>query len=102
MEKIEALPQYESSELFSAVERSVIALGLAAGQSPNEVNATHMSALREHFSEDGIIELVAVVSLFGWLNRWNDTLGSALEDKPRGFAEEHLTARGWAAGKHAR
>ena len=78
----------------------MIAFGLAAGQVPNEVNTQHFDALRVHFSDEGIVELVAVISLFGWLNRWNDTLGSALEDAPRAFAEEHLAQRGWQIGKH--
>ncbi len=100
VKKIETLPQFETSGLFSEPERAVIALGLAAGQIPNEVAPNHMVELRRHFSDEGIIELVAVVSLFGWLNRWNDTLASVLEDKPRGFAEQHLAQRGWNPGKH--
>jgi hypothetical protein len=44
---------------------------------------------------------VAVISLFGWLNRWNDTMATELEDEPLAFASQHLTANGWSAGKHA-
>ena len=51
-------------------------------------------------SEEGIVEIVAVIALFGWLNRWNDTFASDLEDAPRAFAEAHLAARGWSVGKH--
>ena len=101
VKKIETLPQFETSDLFSEPERAVVALGLAAGRVPNEVGPDHMLELRRHFSDAGIIELVAVISLFGWLNRWNDTLASVLEEKPNGFAERHLAQRGWNPGKHA-
>ncbi|MDZ7727690.1 MAG: hypothetical protein U5Q44_05530 [Dehalococcoidia bacterium] len=44
---------------------------------------------------------MGVISLFGWLNRWNDTMATDLEEEPLAFAQEHLGGAGWAAGKHA-
>jgi hypothetical protein len=41
-----------------------------------------------------------VISLFGYLNLWNDTVATTLEDGPRTFAEDALAANGWSAGKH--
>ena len=35
------------------------------------------------------------VSIFGFLNRWNDTLGTVLEDVPKGFVEDKLMPLGW-------
>lgn len=99
--KIEALMDYESNALFTPAERAVVAIALAAGQVPNAVGRPHFDALRAHFSEGAIIEIVAVISLFGWLNRWNDTLASDLEAAPLGFAATHLAPLGWSAGKHA-
>ena len=46
------------------------------------------------------MELVGVISLFGYLNRWNDTMATELEGKPREFAEATLAGQGWAVGKH--
>jgi len=43
---------------------------------------------------------VAVISLFGWLKRWNDTLATPLEAALGAFAEERLPGRGWQAGRH--
>lgn len=100
-EKVEALMIYRTSPLFSDVERAVIEFGLAAGEVPNAVTREHFNALREHFTEGQIVEMVSVISLFGWLNRWNDTFASDLEDAPRAFAAAHLSDRGWAVGKHA-
>jgi alkylhydroperoxidase family enzyme len=50
------------------------------------VTDAHFSELKKHYSEDAIIEIVAVISLFGWLNRWNQTLATELEDTARPFA----------------
>jgi hypothetical protein len=57
--------------------------------------------LRRHFSSGAIVEIVSVISLFGWLNRWNDTLASDLEASPLAFAAVKLADRGWTPGKHA-
>ena len=45
--------------------------------------------------------LGALIALFGWLNRCNDTMATDLEDEPLGFGREHLAAQGWDPGKHA-
>ncbi len=100
-EKIAAAFEYESSPLFSPAERAALALAADAGSVPNAVTDGHFDALREHFSEPEILELVAVISLFGFLNRWNDTLATQLEDAPLDFASKHLEPLGWSAGKHA-
>ena len=47
------------------------------------------------------MELVAVISLFGWLNRWNDTMATELESSPLAYGKEKLAGAGWAPGKHS-
>jgi hypothetical protein len=49
-----------------------------------------------------VVEIVGVIAMFGFLNRWNDTLATPLEDAPLEFGEKHLAAHGWDAGKHLR
>jgi len=51
--------------------------------------------------EKQILELVAIVSLFGFLNRRNDFMGTVLEDGPAEFAKAHLSQSGWEIGKHS-
>ena len=63
-------------------------------------SVTHFEALRKHYSESQIVELTAVIATFGFLNRWNDTMATELEDEPRTFGAEHLAAHGWEPGKH--
>ncbi|MEO0981023.1 MAG: carboxymuconolactone decarboxylase family protein [Pseudomonadota bacterium] len=81
-EKIEAVWSFEDSPLFTEAERAAIGLAMKAGRSPNEAEAADIEALRAHFSEDQIIEIVSVIAMFGFLNRWNTTLDTALEPAP--------------------
>lgn len=100
--KIEALWEFESSDLFDDAERAALRLARAAGVTPNEVTDAHFEELRRHFDDDQILELVSVIALFGFMNRWNDTLAVPLEDRPLTFASEHLAAGGWEPGRHVR
>jgi uncharacterized peroxidase-related enzyme len=98
VEKVEALSGFASSPLFTPAEKVALALAEAAGRDPLEVTDAHFSALKAHFSEDAIVEIVGVLALLGWLNRWNQTLATTLEPKAAAFAEEHLAKGGWRAG----
>src|SRR6267143_1925983 len=60
------------------------------------------ASLRKHWSENQIVEIVGVVATFGFLNRWNDTMGTPLEAEPMAVGEQFLAPHGWSAGKHAR
>jgi len=98
--KIEALEQFEQSPEFSEAERAALRFAQAAGKVPNAVGDVEFAELRRHFDEEQILEMVAVLALLGFLNRWNDTLATTLEAGPRNFAECHLAAAGWKVGKH--
>ncbi len=99
-EKIQAVFEFESNDLFSNQEKAALRVAVHAGMVPNAVEAEHMSELLEHFSEKQAIEVVAVISLFGFLNRWNDTMATTLESSPKRFAADQLASHGWVAGKH--
>ena len=43
---------------------------------------------------------MGVVALFGYLNRWNDSMGTELENPAVKSAEKILGAKGWEVGKH--
>lgn len=101
-DKIEALWDYEWSPLFSAAERAALGFAQAAASVPNAVGDSDFVELGKYFDEDQIVELLGVVALYGFLNRWNDSLATPLEAQPRAFAERHLASRGWSAGKHDR
>ncbi len=99
-EKLAEAFEFETSERFSEPERAALRLARDASIAPPAVDDAHFEALRRHYDEDAILELVAVIALFGWLNRWNDTLATPLEDGPLRFARQHLASRGWEAGEH--
>ena len=99
-EKVAKVWEFQTSNLFSDAERAALDLALAAGQVPNAATDAHFEALRAHYDEREIVEIVAVISVFGFLNRWNDTLATTLEDSPLAFAEAHLVSKGWNGDKH--
>lgn len=99
--KIGEVWQFEQSPEFDDAEGAALRFARAAGQVPNAVTDADFAELRRHFHDDEILEIVATVALLGFLNRWNDTLATALETPPRNFAEQHLVASGWTVGKHA-
>ena len=100
-EKFAQILEYEHSLLFSDEEKALVAVALAAGQVPNESDAEHFKALKAFFSERQIVQIVAVIALFGFLNRWNDTMATELEAAPIDFASAVLAESGWTMGKHA-
>ena len=98
--KFDAILGYEESPLFSPAERAALALAFAAGSVPNESAPDHFERLREHFTERQVVQIVGVIALFGFLNRWNDTMATELETMPREFAAAALGGVGWQIGKH--
>jgi len=99
-EKIAQLWEFETSELFTDAERAALRVAWKAGQLPNSSDVTDFDALKRHWDEGQIVEIVAAIGLFGYLNRWNDTLATELEDHPAGVAQRTLSGWGWGPGKH--
>ena len=93
--KISDILKYTESDLYDDKERDLLDLAFAAGKTPNECNKHHFDQLKKYFSTKEIIDIVSVISLFGYLNRWNDTLGTVLEDIPEEFVEDNLKPLGW-------
>ncbi len=91
---------FEDSPHFTESEKAALAFAHAAAQVPNGVTPEIEARLRAHWSDGDIVEIMGVIALFGYLNRWNDSMGSALEDLPVETAERLLTGSGWEVGKH--
>jgi len=101
-EKIGAIWDFERSPLYDDAERAALRFARDASLVPNEVTAAHFEDLRGHWDDGEIVELLAVVGLFGFLNRWNDTMATDLEDVPTAFATRTLGESWGGPGKHAR
>ena len=86
-EKVEAAFEFESSSLFSDAERAALRLAWHAALQPNASSDSDFVSLKEHYSDREIVEIVGVIALFGFLNRWSDTMGSELERLPQSFAD---------------
>jgi alkylhydroperoxidase family enzyme len=99
-EKIDDLWRYRESDRYTEKERVGLDFALAAGSVPNEVDEEVMDAMREHWTDDEIVELLAAISLYGFLNRWNDSMATDLEGPPRQMAERALADQPWDGGKH--
>jgi uncharacterized peroxidase-related enzyme len=100
--KLAAVWDYQTSPLFTPAERAALEIAVAAGSLPNAVTDEMFMELRKHWSDEQIVEIIGVIAMFGFLNRWNDTLATPLEDIPLDFGEKHLARQGWNAGKHLR
>jgi uncharacterized peroxidase-related enzyme len=100
--KLAAVWDYQTSPLYSEAERATLDFALAAASVPNSVTDEMFAELRKHWTEEQIVEIVGVISLFGFLNRWNDTMATPLEDEPIEVAEKYLARGGWEIGKHHR
>jgi uncharacterized peroxidase-related enzyme len=93
-DKIAAVWEFETDSRFSNAERAAIRFAIAAGSVPNEVTDDLVADLVTHFGVEGAVEIAAVCALFGFLNRWNDSL-STVEDEVREFAETNLPGWVW-------
>jgi alkylhydroperoxidase family enzyme len=91
---------YERSDLFTPAEKAALAFAQAAASAPNAVDEKIATELKQHWSDDEIVEILGVVALFGYLNRWNDSMATSIEAGAVESGEKHLAARGWAPGKH--
>lgn len=100
-EKLAAVWAFETSPLFDARERAVLRVAFHAGVQPNAVSDADIAALRAHFTDGEAVEIMAALCLFGFLNRWNDSLATDLEPHPLAVAPG-LVAGGWEPGKHRR
>jgi uncharacterized peroxidase-related enzyme len=91
---------FEDSTHFTDAEKAALRFARAAASVPNEVDDDIARALQAHWDEGEIVEITSVIALFGYLNRWNDSMGSALEELPIQAGEKHLGKSGWEVGKH--
>ena len=99
-DKLAHILEYETHPAFSDAERAAVAVAMAAGRVPNEAQPAHFDALKAHYSDRQIVQIVGVIAMFGFLNRWNDTMATELENLPVAFAEKALATIDWAKGKH--
>lgn len=100
LEKLENIWDYRVHPAFSDAERIALDFSLAASQIPNAVDKTIKDRLYEYWDEGEIVEMLGVISLFGYLNRWNDSMGTSIEEDAVDSGNAYLAKYGWNEGKH--
>jgi alkylhydroperoxidase family enzyme len=101
-DKLDAIWEYRDSPLYSEAERVALDFALAAGAVPNDVNTDLMERMKAHWTEEEIVQILGAVCLYGFLNRWNDSMATDLEASPKAMGERVLAQGGWTGGKHRR
>jgi alkylhydroperoxidase family enzyme len=100
-ERIRDIWTFEHSDTFSEAEKAALRLARDGAQVPNMVDPGHFDELRRHYSDRQIVEMLAVISLAGWYNRWNNSIATVTDKESVDWAVENLKAVGWDLGKHA-
>jgi hypothetical protein len=65
------------------------------------VTDADFAELNRHYTDAQIVDIVTVIALFGFLNRFNDTMATELEASPIEAGKRYLSERGWTVRKHA-
>ncbi|MDE0786711.1 MAG: carboxymuconolactone decarboxylase family protein, partial [Porticoccaceae bacterium] len=99
-EQLDNIWEYQTHPAFSPAERAALDFSIAASTVPNGVDADIQTRLHEHWNDNDIVELLGVISLFGYLNRWNDSMATTLEEGAIASGESLLAHQGWCVEKH--
>lgn len=99
-DKMEHIWEFRTHPAFSAAERAALEFSIAASSVPNAVDKAVEEELKRHWDEGEIVEILGVVALFGYLNRWNDSMGTTLEEPAADSGRQWLGKQGWTPGKH--
>lgn len=100
-ERLENIWSFRESNLYTDAEKAAFEFALAASSVPNAVDEEISSELHKHWDEGEIVEILGVISLFGYLNRWNDSMGTTMESGAVDAGERLLKDNSsWVRGKH--
>lgn len=100
-EQLDNIWEYKTHAAFSDAERAALNFALASSVIPNAVDEAIKKDLYQHWNEGEIVEMLGVISLFGYLNRWNDSMGTTIENGAVESAQQYLVKNGWEKGKHS-
>jgi uncharacterized peroxidase-related enzyme len=98
--QMEHIWAFRTHEAFSEAERVALEFSIAASGIPNAVDEKLQAQLNEHWEEGEIVEILGVIALFGYLNRWNDSMATTLEEGAEESGKQWLSEDGWERGKH--
>ncbi len=99
-EQLNNVWSYKTHSAFSNAERAALDFSVAASIIPNNVNQEIQDNLHKYWNDGEIVEMLGVISLFGFLNRWNDSMGTTIETDAITSGKTYLDKNGWEVGKH--
>ncbi|MCE2962988.1 MAG: carboxymuconolactone decarboxylase family protein [Chitinophagales bacterium] len=99
-EQINHIWEFRTHPAFSEAERAALEFAVASSSIPNAVDELISENLRKYWNDGEIVEILGVIALFGYLNRWNDSMGTTIEDGAVESGEKYLKEKGWTIGKH--
>jgi uncharacterized peroxidase-related enzyme len=74
-DQLEGLRDFETRTDFTAKEKAALRLAEQMTRDSNGVGDEQWKDLRTHFDDGQIVELLAVIGLFNYFNRFNNVLG---------------------------
>lgn len=93
-DRIRDIWTFENSEYFTEAERAALRLARDAAVVPNAVGPEHFADLRKHYSDRQIVAMLAVISLAGWFNRWNNSIATVTDQESVDWACANLKSVG--------
>ena len=99
-EKMNNIWEYKSHPAFSDAERAALDFAVASSSIPNSVDDEISDTLHKYWDDGEIVEILGVIALFGFLNRWNDSMATEMEEGAIDTGKKYLAGHGWSVGKH--
>ena len=99
-ERLANIWEFRSSDMYTDAEKAAFEFALAASSVPNAVDENISAQLHKHWDDGEIVEILGVIALFGYLNRWNDSMGTTMETGAVDAGERLLNETSWTRGKH--
>ncbi|CAN5472266.1 carboxymuconolactone decarboxylase family protein [soil metagenome] len=99
-DRLENIWEYKTHNSYTEADRAALDFAIAASHVPNAVSDEISENLKKFWSDGEIVEILGVIALFGFLNRWNDSMGTQIEPGAIESGEKYLSKKGWTGGKH--
>ena len=100
LKRLENVWDFKNQDVFTDAEKAALQFAQEASMVPVNVTEATEKQLHVYWSDDDIVEIMGVIALFGYLNRWNDVMATSLEDDANISGETLLQGISWVPGKH--
>tara|TARA_Y100000992_G_C21175359_1_gene448020 strand:+ start:230 stop:820 length:591 start_codon:yes stop_codon:yes gene_type:complete len=97
-DQLENIWDFRENKEFSKKEKIALEFSIAASSIPNGVDEDLSREIRKYWDDGEIVEMLGVISLFGFLNRWNDSMGTRIEEAADKSGKKYI--KGWNPQKH--